>query len=202
MADVPYHPDQEIEQPCLEVDERATLEDRLAQATPATDDTPSVPEQSEQQQLQSAISDRTYAPTAEAQGKVASAVDAVPEISDVYDVRISQINSPEINSPEDFRTGSYEGLRQDLERLQELKPHIEAGHGEQTADAWDQQRRLGHYAEQGYVRGYTDAYETYYRADPVALSINEDGRYEILDGRHRVYLAREIGLETMPARVV
>ncbi len=202
MANAPHHPEQRIEQVRPEPAERPALESRVARAEPAGGDAPPAPEQSEQRQLQSAVADRAYEPPVEAQSKVAAATDATPETGGIRDVPLSQINNPQINDPEDFRPGSYEGLRQDMERLQELKPYIEAGQGEQTADAWDRQQESGHYTEDGYTRGYTDAYKTYYESDPVALSPTDDGRYEIINGRHRVYLAREMGLETIPARIV
>lgn len=206
MADVSPRPEQQpeqrIERARLETKEKAALENRVAQAEPASGDAAPVPEQSEQRQLQSAVADRAYEPQVEAQSKVAAATDAAPEVGGIRDVPLSQINNPEVNSPEDFRPGSYEGLHRDLERLQELDPHIEAGQGEQTADAWDRQQKLGHYTEEGYTRGYTDAHKTYYETDPIALSPTEDGRYEIINGRHRVYLAHEMGLETIPARIV
>ena len=202
MTDTLYRSEQQIEQVGPEPAERPVLESRVAQAEPASDAVPLAPEQSEQRQLQSAVADRAYEPQIEAQSKVAAATDAVPEVGGIRDVPVSQINSPEINGPEDFRPGSCEGLRQDMEHLQELKPSIEAGQGEQTADAWDRRQQLGHYTAEGYTRGYTDAYKTYYESDPVALSPTDDSRYEIINGRHRVYLAHEMGLETIPARIV
>lgn len=202
MIDTPYHPEQQVEQVSPEPAERPALESRIAQAEPAGDTLPPAPEQSEQRQLQSSVADRAYEPRVEAQSKIAAATDAAPEVGGIRDVPVSQINDPEINGPEDFGPDSYEGLHRDMEHLQELKPYIEAGRGEQTADAWDRRQQLGHYTAEGYTRGYTDAYKTYYESDPVALSPTDDSRYEIINGRHRVYLAHEMGLETIPARIV
>lgn len=103
MTDTSYRPEQQIEQAAPEPAERPALESRVAQAEPASDAVPSAPEQSEQRQLQSAVADRAYEPQVEAQSKVAAATDAVPEVSGIRDVPVSQINNPEINGPEDFR---------------------------------------------------------------------------------------------------
>jgi hypothetical protein len=124
------------------------------------------------------------------------------EVGDIQNVSVDQINNPEVNGPEDFREGSYDGLRQDMEHLQELRPHVEAGQGEETADTWDRQQGLGHYTEDGYERGYTDAYRAYYGDDAIALSPRDEGRYDIINGRHRVYLAEEMGIDDVPARVL
>jgi len=37
------------------------------------------------------------------------------------------------------------------------------------------------------------------RSDPVALSKKGNGHYTIIDGRHRIYLARKKGYSSVPA---
>jgi hypothetical protein len=132
----------------------------------------------------------------------AAPVNEAKEVNDIRDVPLSQIKDPGISGPEDFRSDSYEGMNQELDRLQQLRSYVETGQAEQVADDWDRQAKLGHYSETGYTRGYTDAYKSYYQTDPVALSPTEDGQYDILNGRHRVYLAQSKGMETIPARVI
>jgi hypothetical protein len=202
MSDNFYHPEQQGERIRPEPTEQSILEGRIARAKSAADNSPLAREQSERRQFQDTLADRNYEPQVEAQSRITAAADASSEVGGIRDVPVSQINNPEVNSPADFRPGSYEGLRRDLERLQRLKPYIEAGQGEQTAETWDRQQKLGHYTEQGYTRGYLDAYKTYYQTDPIALSPTGDGRYNIINGRHRVYLAQEMGLKTVSARIV
>ncbi len=135
------------------------------------------------------------------ESQVSPASDA-GEINEIRDVPLSQIKDPGISGPDDFRGDSYEGMSQEMDRLQHLRPHVESGQGEQVADSWDQQLGMGHYSPEGYNRGYTDAYKAYYETDPVALSATEDGQYDITNGRHRVHLAQEKGLDSIPARIL
>ena len=201
MSHVVQHPEQPIESALPEPEGDTPLENRIAQAEPAAGAGPSESERPEQR-LRGDVAERTYEPKVEAHSRISSATDGKDELGSIRDVPLSQINGGEVNGEEHLGAGRYEELRQELERLQELRTYVEAGLGEQTADAWDREQSLGHYSAEGYTRGYTDAYKTYYETNPVALSPTADGRYDIMDGRHRVNLAREMGLPTLPARVV
>ena len=124
---------------------------------------------------------------------------AVPE--DVEKVPVDKINNPDVNGPEDFSSPEqYASFRREAEMLKQMQPAMEQGAGPETWDAWDKHNQIGHHTPDGYTRGYTDVYKGYYENDTIALEQRGD-QYEILNGRHRAYVAQEAGLEEVPARV-
>jgi hypothetical protein len=116
-------------------------------------------------------------------------------------VKVAEIEDPSFNGPEDFRPGSYDSLKREIQMHEQMRPYIEQSHGLDTFDQWDAHNKIGAYSEQGYVRGYRDVYHAYYGNDAIALSQRPDGSYEIINGRHRIALAREVGIKQLPARV-
>lgn len=116
-------------------------------------------------------------------------------------VDVSQIEDPSFNSPEDSRSDSYNSLKREMQMHEQMRPYIEQGHGLDTFDQWDKHYKIGAYSEQGHVRGYNDTYHAYYGDGAMALSQRPDGKYDIINGRHRIALARELGIKQIPARV-
>ncbi len=87
-------------------------------------------------------------------------------------------------------------MKAGLERLEEMKPVIANGEGA-NSDYWAKHDR-----QQGldYEHGYQRVYEAFYGNDAVRL--NKDGdRYDIVNGRHRVWLAKRMDIGALPARV-
>lgn len=120
---------------------------------------------------------------------------------DIENVPLDQINNPDIRGPGDFASpAEYASYRREAEMLDQMQPALEQGAGPETWDAWDQHNQIGAYTPEGYTRGYTDVYQGYYKNDTIALEQRGD-QYEILNGRHRVYVAQEAGFKTVPARV-
>jgi hypothetical protein len=116
-------------------------------------------------------------------------------------VKIAEIEDPGISGPEDFRPGSYDSLKREIQMHEQMRPYIEQGYGLDAFDQWDTHNKIGAYSEQGYVRGYRDVYYAYYGNDAIALSQRPDGSYGIINGRRRIALARELGIKQLPARV-
>lgn len=117
--------------------------------------------------------------------------------------------TPEIRGPQDFKGNTlaerqthYESLKRELLRQEQMRPNIEQGHGPETWDAWDDQQGIGQASPVGHVRGYADVHRAYYDKDN-AIAVSEvDGRYvDIINGRHRVFLARELGIRKLPVHV-
>lgn len=79
---------------------------------------------------------------------------------------------------------------------------MEQGANADTFDEWDKANQIGHYSPDRYVRGYVDAYRSYYGDEPIALDPKPDGTYDVINGRHRIVAAREAGLKSIPARVL
>lgn len=117
--------------------------------------------------------------------------------------------TPDIQGRQDFkgrtpadRQAHYESLKRDLLRHEQMRPHIEQGHGPDTWAAWDEQQGIGHASPDAHVRGYHDAYRAYYdKADAIAVSEVDGQCVDIINGRHRVFLARELGIRKLPIYV-
>jgi hypothetical protein len=118
-------------------------------------------------------------------------------------VELNQINEREIQSPADFKSPEqYAGQLREAQMLKQMMPALERGEMPETFDAWDKANRIGHYSPDAYVRGYTDVYDSYYGAEKIGLELKPNGTYDVLNGRHRIYVAREAGLTKIPAQVV
>lgn len=110
------------------------------------------------------------------------------------DVRVSEIPRQELGDW--VRTKSYE--RRDLERavheLPEVRRRLDQG---ATPDEFSRLRRSSNEREQ--LLGRT--YQGFYGQDRIRLDRTGDGRIDVVNGRHRIELAREAGLDRVPAEV-
>ena len=83
-----------------------------------------------------------------------------------------------------------------LSRLQEMQPLIEEGTGA-NSDYWraiDTERGLD------YADGYQRVHEAFYGND--AIKVTVDGtNYDIINGRHRIWLAQKMGIDYLPMQV-
>lgn len=97
----------------------------------------------------------------------------------------------------DFRKISEPEMRAGIEKLQEMRPVIESGLGA-SSDYWaDYDRRRG----MEYAGGYQRVYEAFYGDD--CIKVNDDGgSYDIDNGRHRIWLAKRMGVGQLPMRVI
>lgn len=116
----------------------------------------------------------------------------------IRDVPVADLPEPDdIHNDSDFQKISEDDMRAGLERLQEMRPAIESGRGA-SSDYWarfDEQRGLD------YGHGYRRVYDAFYGHDAIRLNKDSD-QYDIVNGRHRVWLAKSMGIETLPARVI
>lgn len=114
------------------------------------------------------------------------------------DVPVADLPEPQdIQDDNDFHKVSEDEMRAGLERLQEMQAAIESGDGA-SSDYWatfDEQRDLD------YEHGYRRIYDALYGQDAIRL-VRDGDQYDIINGRHRVWLARRMGIETLPARVI
>lgn len=130
------------------------------------------------------------------------------------DIRLVDVSrlpeTPEIQGPQDFkgntpaeRQAHYESLKREMLMHEEMRPYIEQEYGPEMWDAWDQQAELGHASSHGYERGYVDVYKAYCdKSNAIAVGGEVNGQYtEILNGRHRVFLARELGIRKLPVYI-
>ena len=130
------------------------------------------------------------------QGDVAASSDWVD--CGIQDVPVADLPAPEgVEDAGDFEKVSAEDMKAGLTRLQEMKPVIASGEGA-TPDYWrefDRQRGLA------YPDGYQKVYESFYGQD--AIRLDKDGdQYDIVNGRHRIFMAKQMGIDAVPARVI
>jgi len=121
--------------------------------------------------------------------------------SDIEMVPVDQVRH-DVTGPQDFRSPEeYASFRRESEMLKQMQPAIEQGAGPETWDAWDKANQIGPYSQGEYTRGYTDVWDAFYKNDTIAVEWRGD-HYEVLNGRHRLYVAQEAGLKSVPARVI
>jgi hypothetical protein len=99
--------------------------------------------------------------------------------------------------PGDFRKVSEATMRQGLLRLQEMRPAIESGAGA-NVDYWRQKDAS---LKLAYEDGYQRVYEAFYGHDAIRVE-QEGATFTVVNGRHRLHLAQEMGIGSLPMRVV
>jgi|GEM_PF-3928445 len=116
----------------------------------------------------------------------------------IHDVQVSELPEPEgITGESSFEHLSKEEMRAGMERYQEMRTAIQSGEGA-SSDYWaeyDRQRGLS------YHDGYQNVYDSFYGNDAIRVAKDEDQYVDIINGRHRISLAREMGIDTLPAVV-
>lgn len=115
----------------------------------------------------------------------------------VQAVTVDTLPEPEgINDASDFKKVPLEEMASGIRRLQEMTPTITSGIGA-SSDYWakhDRQKGLA------YSEGYQKIYDAFYGGD--AIKIDVDGsNFNIINGRHRIWLAKRLGVATLPMRV-
>lgn len=118
--------------------------------------------------------------------------------SGIRSITPTELPDPEgISGPDDFRKVSEEDMRAGLERLQGMRQAIENGVGT-NGDYWAEYDRA-HGLD--YEHGYQRVYDAFYGTD--AIRVDWDGtNYSIANGRHRIWLARRMGIDWLPVRVI
>lgn len=116
----------------------------------------------------------------------------------IRDVTVADLPTPEgVDGPGSFEKVSEAEMRTGLNRLQEMQTQIESGVGA-SSDYWgqvDQQKGLD------YADGYRRVYDAFYGHDAIRLT-RDGANYDIINGRHRIWLAKQMGVEALPARVI
>lgn len=117
------------------------------------------------------------------------------ELNRIQDVPVSQLPWPEgVNGPQDFEKISHQDAVHVTNELQKMKPLIEEGYGAEDFGQLDKANGVD------YLTGQQRIFELFYGSDPIRV-YKYGEQYSIDKGRHRVYVAKELGLETIPAQV-
>lgn len=116
----------------------------------------------------------------------------------IRDVPVRDLPAPDdINGPEDFKKVPYPEMVAGCKSLETMKPYIESGQGA-SSDYW---RSVDEHYGTDPAKGYRQVYEAFYGDDAILLD-KSGNSYDITNGRHRIFVAKQLGLETIPARVI
>ena len=116
----------------------------------------------------------------------------------IQDVPVEQVDlsdSP-VKNPDDFRKVSHDEIAEGFRKLQEeVRPAVERGADGDYFSRIDEERGLD------YEHGYRRIYDSFYGDSAIRLGKVGDN-YDVTNGYHRLAVARELGLGTVPARVI
>jgi hypothetical protein len=116
----------------------------------------------------------------------------------IINVPVANLPDPDgVSSPADFNHHiNWEDAKSATQQLPQIQKEV-GEEGKTRDDFADQDQASG----LDYSQGKTRIYDLYYsKNDPVKVNkIGEE--YTIDSGRHRIYAAKALGLETIPARV-
>lgn len=116
-------------------------------------------------------------------------------IQDVPLDRVDLSDSP-VKDADDFRKVSHEEMAEGFRKLEEeVRPAIEQGADGDYFSRLDAERSLD------YEHGYRRVYDSFYGDGAIKLDKIDD-TYDVVNGYHRLAVARELRLGTVPARVV
>jgi hypothetical protein len=133
-----------------------------------------------------------------AKDNVARLSDMMEQKSDIQDVPVADLPDPEgISGPEDFTKYSSDTLESGIQKLQEMKPTIDNGTGN-SSDYWNNYDQV-HGLD--VPNGYRIVYDSYYGGDHIRVEKSGD-TYNIVNGRHRIWLAKQMGIESLPMEAV
>lgn len=121
-------------------------------------------------------------------------------------ISVDKLPDSEIQSVADFDSQEhYDNLSRDMEMLQQMNGCLEQPgsniYHEQVFDQWDKELNLGNYSSELGVRGYYDVYSAYFKGDAIAIEQRPDGTLDVLNGRHRIMLAKDMGIDNLPVKV-
>jgi len=104
-----------------------------------------------------------------------------------------------ISGPKDFRKVSYEDMRQGLAHLRDhILPALEVD-GERRSDYF---RDVDQQSGREYSEGLQRVYEAFFgQHDFVYFVRRPDGTLDLINGRHRVKVADDLGWDAVPAQV-
>ena len=116
----------------------------------------------------------------------------------IQDVPLDKINLSDsyVQEADDFRKVSHEDMVGGFHALEgEVRPGVDQGAEGESFSSIDEKRG------QDYEHGSRRVYDAFYGDDAICLNKIDD-TYHVVNGYHRLAVARELGLETVPARVI
>lgn len=116
----------------------------------------------------------------------------------IQDIPLSAVDTRALNvyGPEDPRGDSYDQIADGCHKLNDtVRPGVQAGYGRDHFLSLDKAQGLD-----PATNGYTKAYDSFYGDNPITV-LKDGQRYEVDKGRHRLFVAKQEGLTSVPARV-
>lgn len=118
-------------------------------------------------------------------------------IQDVEVHKLPDTEIAEITGEKDFGKVPKDVMEAGIKRYSEMKQIIDSGEG----NHWEYWAKIDKEKGLEYPNGYQSTYEAFYGKD--AIRIERDGdKQRILNGRHRVWLAKQMGIKTLPASII
>jgi hypothetical protein len=115
----------------------------------------------------------------------------------IVDVPVSALPDPDVKSSDDFNHNiSWEDAKKRTLELPSLQRDVAAGKVGDDFSAEDEAAGRSYTDPEGRRR----LFDLYYGSQPIKLAKDGDN-YFIDGGNHRIFAAKELGLETIPARV-
>ncbi|MBM3239285.1 hypothetical protein FJZ31_23580 [Candidatus Poribacteria bacterium] len=116
----------------------------------------------------------------------------------VVEIDVANLPMPEdISKDLDFQKVPMDEMKAGLKMLQEMLPIIESGVGASKEYWAKRDNELG----LDYPNGYLRIYEAFYGHD--AIRVEKSGNnYDIVNGRHRIWLAKQMGIGKLPVSLV
>lgn len=118
----------------------------------------------------------------------------------IRNVRVNQVLNVEtahVKGKADFHKVSYEDMVEGFRKLKSIVlPAVEEGADGTYFSRIDSQKNLN------YKNGYRKIYDVFYGDDCIRVVNLGNNRYEIDKGHHRLFVAKKLAWETIPAQVV
>lgn len=114
--------------------------------------------------------------------------------------KVADLPTPEdVNGPDDFHHHiEWEDAQTACQRFPEVQKQVEAGKTRDDFFREDQEKGLAWNDKNASTRVYDLFYS---KNDPIAISKDHEGGYSIDSGRHRIFMAKHEGLDTIPVKV-
>lgn len=116
----------------------------------------------------------------------------------ITDVPINSIDVRDtvIKGESDFHKVTHDQMKDGVKKLESsVRPAVEQGADGDYFSDLDQQKGLD------YEHGYRRVYDAFYGNEPIRLDKDGD-TYTVTNGYHRIFVAKELGIQTIPALVI